>query len=287
MPLKRKGGKGPLSPEEEAAKLKELRDSLGPLKEISQIFCTDSCLYRYLRANNWSLKKSRKMLKETIKWRESYRPEKIKWVYICKEAETGKVYRADFCDKEGRTVLVMRPGVQNTNQLDGQIKYLVYCMENAILNLPSHQEQMVWLADFEGWNMSMIPVMTAKETAHILQSHYPERLAYAILYNPPKIFESFFNLVKPFLDPKTQKKVKFVYPKEEESDKLMESCFDVDKLESAFGGRSGSKFDKDEYAKIMREDDIKMFSFWQVSSNLNVNGEKTTYSDAGSNGLTA
>lgn len=62
------------------------------------------------------------------------------------------------------------------------------------MNLPPDQEQMVWLVDFEGWNMSMIPLMTARETAHVLQNHYPERLAYAILYNPPKVFEVFWNV---------------------------------------------------------------------------------------------
>lgn len=287
MPLKKKGGKGPISPEEEAAKLKELRDSLGPLTGLTALFCTDACLCRYLRANNWSHKKSRKMLKETIKWRELYKPQEIKWEAVSKEAETGKIYRADFCDREGRSVLVMRPGAQNTNQLEGQIKYLVYCMENAILNLPPDQEQMVWLVDFEGWNLSMIPVMTARETANILQNHYPERLAYAILYNPPKFFEGFFNIVKPFLDPKTQKKVNFVYPNEEESDRLMGTCFDVDKLESAFGGKSASRFDKEEYAQKMREDDVKTTSFWQNEPIANGNGAGINHSEASSNGVGA
>lgn len=284
MPLKKRGNKGPLSPEEEEAKLNELRSSLGPLSGPTELFCTDACLYRYLRANNWSHKKARKMLKETIKWREQYKPEQIKWEAVGKEAETGKIFRANFCDREGRTVLVMRPGAQNTSQLEGQIKYLVYCMENAIMNLPPDQEQMVWLVDFEGWNLSMIPVMTARETAHVLQDHYPERLAYAILYNPPKIFETFFNVVKPFLDPKTQKKVKFVYPKEEESDKLMESRFDLDTLESNFGGKIASRFDKDEYAKIMREDDMKTVLFWQNQPSSNGSTEGTIDAEGCSNG---
>jgi hypothetical protein len=31
---------------------------------------------------------------------------------IAHEAETGKIYRADYKDKLGRTVLVMRPGLE-------------------------------------------------------------------------------------------------------------------------------------------------------------------------------
>lgn len=216
------------------------------------------------------------MLKETLQWREQYKPEQVKWEEVAKEGETGKVYRANFCDKDGRTVLVMRPGVENTNQLEGQIRYLVYCMENAILNLPPDQEQMVWLVDFEGWSMSMIPLMTVRDTAHILQNHYPERLAYAILYNPPKVFEMFWNVVRPFLDPNTQKKVKFVYTKDEESQKLMESLFDVDKLECAFGGKSASKFNKDEYASRMKEDDSKPAMSLQGLSSITLNGDASS-----------
>lgn len=204
------------------------------------------------------------MLRNTISWREHYKPTDIKWEEVAGEAETGKIYRANFVDKHGRTVLVMRPGVQNTNQLDGQIRYLVYCMENAILNLPPNQDQMVWLVDFEGWNKGMIPVVAARETARILQEHYPERLAYAILYDPPKIFETFWTVVSVFVDSKTYKKVKFVYTKEDESENLMESLFEKDKLEPAFGGKGSSRFDIDEYTKMMKEDDIKTASYWQV-----------------------
>lgn len=84
--------------------------------------------------------------------------------------------------------------MQNTKSTKGQIKYLVYCMENAILNLPQDQEQMVWLIDFHGFSMSNISIKVTRETAHVLQEHYPERLGVAILYDPPKIFEPFWTV---------------------------------------------------------------------------------------------
>lgn len=42
--------------------------------------------------------------------------------------------------------------------------------------------------------MSSISVKVTRETAHVLQNYYPERLGLAILYNPPKIFESFWTV---------------------------------------------------------------------------------------------
>lgn len=64
-------------------------------------------------------------------------------------------------------------------------------MENAILNLAADQEQMVWLIDFQGWTLASTSVKATRETARVLQDYYPERLALGILYNPPRIFESF------------------------------------------------------------------------------------------------
>jgi hypothetical protein len=67
-------------------------------------------------------------------------------------------------------------------------------MENAVLNMPPGQEQMVWLIDFKGWTPTKVPIKTVQETARVLRSHYPERLHAAILYNPPTIFKSFYTV---------------------------------------------------------------------------------------------
>ncbi|KAL6504411.1 hypothetical protein OROGR_026334 [Orobanche gracilis] len=148
-----------------------------------------------------------------------------------KVSETGKVYKANFRDRQGRTVLILRPGMQNTTSLDNQIKHLVYLIESAILNLPEGQEQMAWLTDFTGWSISNnVPIKSARDSVNILQNHYPERLAIAFLYKPPRLFEAFWKVVKYFLDPKTFEKVKFVYPKNKYSVDLMKSYFDLDNL---------------------------------------------------------
>ncbi|KAK9905299.1 hypothetical protein M0R45_000303 [Rubus argutus] len=250
-----------LLPEEQQAKIDEVRKMIGPIANKLPALCSEAEISRYLRARNWNTKKAGKMLKESIKWRLEYKPEKIRWENIAHEAETGKIYRANYCDKYGRTVLVMRPGFQNTNAVNEQILYLVYCMENAILNLNPDQEQMVWLISFQRWNSSNISLKVTRETAKVLQNHYPERLGLGILYDPPKIFESFWTMVKPFLEPKTFKKVRFVYSDNPQSQKTMEDLFDIEKLESAFGGRNPSGFDYEAYAQRMKEDDKKMSDF--------------------------
>ncbi|KAB1995837.1 hypothetical protein ERO13_D13G165100v2 [Gossypium hirsutum] len=259
--LKRGASDKSLSPVDQQAKIDDVRKLIGPVVDKLPVLCSDASILRFLRARNWNTKKASKMLKETLKWRLQYKPEAIRWEDIAQEAETGKVYRANYCDKLGRPVLVMRPGLQNTNSPVGQIKYLVYCIENAIMNLVQDQEQMVWLVDFQGWAMTSISVKVTRETARILQDHYPERLGIGILYNPPKIFESFWTIVKPFLETKTYKKMKFVYSDDPKSLKVIEEIFDLDKLDVAFGGRNPAGFNLEVYARQMKDDDSKRTNF--------------------------
>lgn len=244
-------------------KVKELKLALGTLSGRSSKLCTDACLRRYLEARNWNVDKAKKMIEETLKWRATYKPEEIRWHEVAHEGETGKVSRANFRDRDGRTVLIMRPGKQNTTSAEGNIRHLVYLLENAILNLPEGQEQMSWLIDFTGFSVSTgLSVRTARDIINILQNHYPERLAVAFLYNPPRIFQAFWKAVKYFLDPKTSQKVKFVYPNNEDSVELMRSFFDVENLPKEFGGNATLEYDHEEFSRLMAEDDLKAAKVW-------------------------
>uniref|UniRef100_A0A7N1A2C7 CRAL-TRIO domain-containing protein n=1 Tax=Kalanchoe fedtschenkoi TaxID=63787 RepID=A0A7N1A2C7_KALFE len=251
-----------LTADEQLHRIGEVRNLLGDVPDKLSTFCSDGTISRYLRARNWNIKKAAAMLKDSMKWRLEYKPEEIRWEDVAHEGETGKVYRSKYFDKYGRPVLVMRPSRQNSKSAKGQIKHLVYCMENAIMNLPQDQEQMAWLIDFDGYNLSHVSMNLTRKTAIVLQGHYPERLGVAILYNPPKFFEPFFMMVKPFLEPKTYRKVKFVYPNDLNSKSIMEELFDMEQVESAFGGNDEEGFEISKYAERMRQDDLKIPLFW-------------------------
>ncbi|KAK1368512.1 CRAL-TRIO domain-containing protein [Heracleum sosnowskyi] len=111
---------------------------------------------------------------------------------VAGEGKTGKLFRADFHERNGRTVLILKPGLQNTTSIDNQIRHLVYLIENVILNLPEGQEQMAWLIDFTGWSFSTsVPVKSTRDSISKIQNYYPEILVVAFFYNPPRIFEAF------------------------------------------------------------------------------------------------
>jgi hypothetical protein len=72
--------------------------------------------------------------------------------------------------------------------------------------------------------------------------------------------------VKPFLDHETRKKVKFVYSNDKESQKIMAEVFDMNQLDSAFGGNNAAGFEYNSYAEQMRDDDKKMGSLHSLNS---------------------
>lgn len=75
-------------------------------------------------------------------------------------------------------------------------------------------------------------------------------------------------MVKPFLEPKTYKKVKFVYSNQPQTMKVMEGLFHMDKLESAVGGKNLKNFEFEAYAK---DDETRKFD---APSNLASNASE-------------
>ncbi|KAI4994172.1 hypothetical protein ZWY2020_029220 [Hordeum vulgare] len=180
--------------EQRQAKINELRATLGPMSARGEKYCSEACLARYLKARNWNVDKSRKMLEKCLKWRAVSRPEDIRWPDISVEAETGKMYTATFADREGRAVVIMRPAKQGSCG----ILYIPWRMQFSACLRAEGLDKMVWLIDFTGWTLAnATPIKTARDSANILQNHYPERLSVAFLFNPPKVFEAFFKGAAP------------------------------------------------------------------------------------------
>lgn len=74
-------------------------------------------------------------------------------------------------------------------------------------------------------------------------------------------------MAKPFLEPKTANKVKFVYPNDPSTSRIMDELFDMEVVESAFGGKDDVGFDFNKYAERMKEDDKRVASLWITHRN--------------------
>ena len=62
-------------------KIEEVRELLGDLPTETPSFLSDGTIRRFLRAKNWSMEQATKALKEAVKWRRQFKPDKICWVF--------------------------------------------------------------------------------------------------------------------------------------------------------------------------------------------------------------
>ncbi|KAL5202399.1 hypothetical protein ABZP36_013351 [Zizania latifolia] len=244
--------------DEQQEKINEVRDLVGGSVAAEMAsFLSDGTIRRFLRARNWSTEQATKALRETVKWRRQYRPDTICWEDIAeREDEARRVYIADYCDRDGRIVFVSKPSIKSKTSGKEQMKQLVYNLEILANSSEGEQEEsVVWLTDFRGWVLTTTPLSMARESIYIVQNHYPGLMALAILSNPPRIFESFWKIARHFIEARMKEKAKFVYTSSPESHRIVADMFDLDKLESAFGGRNTVAFDMDKYAARMKRGD--------------------------------
>ena len=212
---------------------------------------------RYLRARDQNLQKATAMLRATLKWRRDFGVQHIdkKWKAITKCGATGKVRVSDSRDRVGRPVLVLTPALENTkNDHDGNITNLVYHLERlhggrATTNAykPSPDGKAIVIVDFRGWSLfgNHPPLKTSRATLNVLQDHYPETLHCFVALHAPALFYGAYNTIKPFIDPVTRAKIRFVHGAS--FLKELEAIFDLSQLEVHFGGELATEWDADAY----------------------------------------
>lgn len=91
----------------------------------------------------------------------------------------------------------------------------------------------------------------------LLQTHWDGQFAFSTI-----------QMAKPFLEPKTANKVKFVYSDDPTTNNIMDELFDMEMVEYAFGGKDEEDFDISKYALRMRKDDEKLPFVWQTHRSL-------------------
>ena len=203
----------------------------------------DLTFLRYLCARQWNAVKAQSMLLDTIKWRKDF---DLKGLHdgwqsvIAEENATGKGYVRGL-STAGNALLYLRPKHENTFNHDGNLKHLVYNMERAMRVMEADgrgAEKLVLLIDYDGYSLLNAPPMkTSTETLSILQNHYPERLFRAYCIRPPWIFNAFWTMISPFIDPVTYQKIVMVNGNRKEiAQKLSSDGIPLSVLEASLGG---------------------------------------------------
>uniref|UniRef100_A0A7N0UHW0 CRAL/TRIO N-terminal domain-containing protein n=1 Tax=Kalanchoe fedtschenkoi TaxID=63787 RepID=A0A7N0UHW0_KALFE len=119
------------------------------------------------------------------------------------------------------------------------------------------KDSMKWRLEYKPEEIRWEDVAHEGETGKVYRSKYFDKYGRPVLVMRPSR-----QMVKPFLEPKTYRKVKFVYPNDLNSKSIMEELFDMEQVESAFGGNDEEGFEISKYAERMRQDDLKIPLFW-------------------------
>ncbi|EFI27874.1 CRAL/TRIO domain-containing protein [Coprinopsis cinerea okayama7 len=135
-------------------------------------------------------------------------------------AVTGKHVYFGY-DVEGRPAFYAFPSRQNTDSIDGHLKFAFWMVERGIElmgpgvetlthRIPHHQKKRTLhiLLNFAE-RASKPSISEATSLIHIMQEHYPERLGLCSIINIPFFINAFLKLVLPFLDPRTRGKLRF------------------------------------------------------------------------------
>jgi len=147
------------------------------------------------------------------------------------------LYSVRGYDREGRTVQSMTPARKVSDATPEEIlAATVYHGERAIActerrSKDAHEKYYVAF-DYSGFKYEhAISLAAAKMVVFALRDHYCERVQAIYLLDAPMVFQMFWNIIKPFIDPDTKKKIKFITG-EEEKKKEFGDLFDKEEAVS-------------------------------------------------------
>ena len=173
---------------------------------------------------------------------------------LLEEAVPGKIYVRGH-DQDGRAVVYMRPGRENTHNQLNNMRHLVWNMEKAIAVTEKRGlQKIVFVIDYTGFSlMNAPPLSTNRYTLDIMQRHYPERCHRFYLTNPPFVFRAVWAAIKPLVDPHTKEKIVFSSGSEGIASLVEDLGGDATKLEACAGGTDTDNlkpFDAEEYLNL-------------------------------------
>ncbi|KAF8633543.1 hypothetical protein AX15_001346 [Amanita polypyramis BW_CC] len=194
---------------------------------------------RYMRASKWNFDEAKRRLKATVEWRREFKPDLIVPDDVKIESVTGKIILNGF-DNDGRPILYMRPGRENTETSQRQLRHLVWWLERAKDLMPHGQESLVIIVDYKSCTLRTNPsISIARKVLNILQQHYVETLGRALVVNLPTILAFFYKGISPFLDPVTRDKMRF--------NPDLKELIPLSHLDAEFGGENNFEFEPHSY----------------------------------------
>lgn len=176
------------------------------LDEDDTHFLSDATFLRFARARDGDVQKALHMMTDCVKWRVAFKPHRIKPDDIADILQLGTVFMAGVCLSQ-RPVMYMMPGAKNPFVAEKRVKLMVFLLEETMRR---GFATLTWIFDFSRMGergKDDQSAATRKDTLHILQNYYPERLGALYMVNTPWYFKVIATLIWPFIDKRTTSKV--------------------------------------------------------------------------------
>eukprot|EP00587_Corethron_hystrix_P008177 CAMPEP_0113315134 /NCGR_PEP_ID=MMETSP0010_2-20120614/10924_1 /TAXON_ID=216773 ORGANISM="Corethron hystrix, Strain 308" /NCGR_SAMPLE_ID=MMETSP0010_2 /ASSEMBLY_ACC=CAM_ASM_000155 /LENGTH=336 /DNA_ID=CAMNT_0000171575 /DNA_START=112 /DNA_END=1123 /DNA_ORIENTATION=- /assembly_acc=CAM_ASM_000155 len=128
---------------------------------------------------------------------------------------TGKQIVRGF-DRKGRYVHLLVPRLKvDGDSVEGILAATVYTAERAIAaterRTEGNLEKFYVVFDYTGFEYKhSVSLAAAKAVVFALRDHYPERVQQIYLLDAPFVFQFFWNIIQPFIDPVTRGKIQFL-----------------------------------------------------------------------------
>lgn len=250
-----------------------------PLVPEEKYWLTRECMLRYLKGYRGDVQVSIQMLEETLVWRRevgltivSKDTKPLDADLVAPENETGKEVILGF-DQEGRPLLYMKNGRQNTEASFRQLQQLIYIMEAATTFCPQGVDSLTVLIDFKHYKEpgiisdKMPPLSLSKLALNVMQNYYPERLGRGLLINIPWFAWAFLKMMYPFLDPETKQKAIF--------DEPFENYIDPSQLDALYNGELDFHYNHEVYwpdltAKVKKLRDSQYSRFLKFGATVGI-----------------
>ncbi|XP_054716216.1 SEC14-like protein 2 isoform X2 [Uloborus diversus] len=210
--------------EDQRIALKEFRKVL---KDVLQPQHDDQFLLRWLKARDFDIAKSERMIRESFKFRKKLGADTI----LTSGYELPELYlkhRITEClgfDNEYSVVRLFMAGICDYKgfvysfRVIDLMKILIYFLEHDLKMMRDKKEKVskleeksTFILDFTGFNLKQFydksVINAGIQLITMYQDNYPETLKAAYLVNVPSYFSWIFNLFKPFLNSVTLSKIK-------------------------------------------------------------------------------
>jgi len=189
----------------------------------------DATLLRFLRARKFDLEASKTMLVNAEQWRKDFGVDEIVQNFDFKEkAEMDKYYPQYYhkTDKEGRPIYIERLGKVNVTEMN-KFTSFQRILQHLVLEYERFERERLpacsqaighpvetscTIMDLGGVGIKQFWDVRGyvSDASKVGQDRYPERMGKFYLINAPWGFSTIWSVIKGWLDPVTQEKIKII-----------------------------------------------------------------------------